>query len=87
MSLEGAYELQLIDTNCNDCKHMKRDIQKRKSYDYLHEGQINASHRVNYGRCAKLSKDVSFVPNRCVPENENCFEHRIESWEVHPRNK
>lgn len=30
----------------------------------------------NYGKCAKLNKDVSFHPNQCMPQNQDCFIHR-----------
>lgn len=73
---EGIYLLQEIDCNCNDCVFMVRDIEKRKSFDHLHVGEENASHRVNYGDCTKLKKSVSFIPNTCQIETQNCFEHR-----------
>tara|TARA_R110000787_G_scaffold7178_6_gene24717 strand:+ start:369 stop:731 length:363 start_codon:yes stop_codon:yes gene_type:complete len=31
---------------------------------------------INYGRCHKLNKDVSFIPNVCQLETQECFEHR-----------
>ena len=31
---------------------------------------------LNYGDCKKLSKPVSFIPNICQLETQNCFEHR-----------
>lgn len=76
MEKDSIILLQKIDCNCNDCKHMIRDIEKRKSFDYLHEGQINASCRINYGRCENLNKDVSFIPNICQLETQDCFIHR-----------
>lgn len=76
MDKESIFELQKIDSNCNDCKFMTRDIDKRKSFDHLHENQINASHRLNYGKCSKLNINVSFIANLCQPQTVNCFEHR-----------
>lgn len=31
---------------------------------------------INYGRCSKLQKDVSFIPNTCQLETQGCFVHR-----------
>jgi hypothetical protein len=31
---------------------------------------------INYGRCSKLDKDVTFIPGICQIETQNCFEHR-----------
>lgn len=73
---ESLIELQKLDCNCNDCKFMERDIAKRASFDYLHEGKVNASNRVNYGNCSKFDKPVSFIPAICQLETQNCFEHR-----------
>ena len=33
-----SIEQQLIDCNCNDCKHLLRDINKKKHQDKIHEG-------------------------------------------------
>ena len=74
--MKPTTELQELDCNCNDCFFMVRDFDRRKSFDHLHEGQINASHRINYGRCAKKDKDVSFIPNTISIDNQQCFKHR-----------
>jgi len=31
---------------------------------------------INYGDCAKFKKKVSFIPNTCQLETQECFEHR-----------
>lgn len=31
---------------------------------------------INYGRCAKFDKPVSFLPNTCQLDTQECFEHR-----------
>mgnify|MGYP001574482603 CR=1 len=31
---------------------------------------------INYGRCEKLQKDVSFIPNTCQLHTQECFIHR-----------
>ena len=37
MDKESKYELQKIDCNCNDCKHMVRDVDKYNYSKTLHE--------------------------------------------------
>jgi len=76
MDNESVIELQKIDCNCNDCKFMLRDFEKRKRYDYLYQGAENASYRINYGSCTKFNKEVSFIPNHCQIHTQKCFEHR-----------
>lgn len=71
-----SIELQNLDANCNNCKHLKRDIAKYNSFNAMHGLEINASHRVQYGRCAKFNKDVSFLPNTCQIDTQTCFENR-----------
>ncbi len=31
---------------------------------------------INYGQCSKYKKDVSFIPNQCQLETQECFTHR-----------
>lgn len=79
MDKESIILLQQIDCNCNDCKHMQRDIEKYKSFDHLYteNGKVtNPSHRLLYGNCLKLGKAVSFLANTCQIETQKCFEHR-----------
>ena len=76
MDKESIYELQKIDCNCNDCIFMVRDAEKRKKFDHLYTNKLNASWRINYGYCKNLNKDVSFIPNICQLETQNCFKHR-----------
>lgn len=78
MQKDSIFELQKIDCNCNDCVFMVRDQEKMKSYNHLHVGQEKASHRVNYGICTELNKPVTFIPNTCQLETQNCFKHRRE---------
>lgn len=66
-------ELNEIDSNCNNCKNMVRDMEKFKSFDYLHEKKAR---RINYGNCLKLNKAVSFIPGDCMIENIECWEKR-----------
>ena len=78
MDKESIIELQKIDCNCNDCKFMVRDFEKLKSFDHLYKGREKSSYRVNYGNCEKFNKEVSFIPNRCQIETQDCFKHRKE---------
>jgi len=61
-------------------KNTKGDLEKWS--DLLMEAEAmkfvfdKSSAKINYGRCAKFNKDVTFMPNICVPENQECFEHR-----------
>lgn len=34
---------------------------------------------INFGRCSKFNKDVSFIPNVCQIETQECFVHRKDS--------
>lgn len=80
MTKESIYELQIIDCNCNDCFYLVRDTDKYKSFNDIHtrsDGKIeNASHRILYGQCIKFSKPISFIPNVCQIETQQCFVHR-----------
>lgn len=79
MNKESIVELQKIDCNCNDCKHLIRDIEKYKSFDhmYIEDGKVtNPSHRPLYGKCGKLNKPIVFIANTCQLETQDCFEHR-----------
>lgn len=76
MDKKSIYLLQKIDCNCNDCKSMVRDLKKFHEFNELYKGRENAGCRINYGRCEKLNKDVSFIPNVCQLDTQECFEHR-----------
>jgi hypothetical protein len=77
MDAESRYLLQKIDCNCNDCKFMVRDMEKFNKWKkwQIDQGYDKFS-RINYGRCTKLNKDVSFIPNVCQIETQECFVHR-----------
>lgn len=45
-------------------------IRKNAPFQFKQNGLIN------YGRCIKLNKDVTFIPNQCQPETQDCFKHR-----------
>lgn len=33
---------------------------------------------INFGNCSKLNKPVTFIPNTCQLDTQDCFEHRRE---------
>jgi len=68
MDKESIYQLQLIDANCNDCKHMKRDLSRPPKKE--------TSSPINYGHCLKFDKHVTFIPATCQLDTQECFEHR-----------
>ena len=75
MDKQGIYELQLIDSNCNDCGFMVRDFDKLKLHKESYAG-TGVMDRLNFGRCTKFDKSVTFIPETCQPETQQCFEHR-----------
>jgi hypothetical protein len=80
MDKDSIYELQKIDCNCNDCAYMVRDLERFKSFDYLHTDKTgkkqNGSSRIHYGHCNKFNKPVNFMPNTCQVDTQQCFKHR-----------
>ncbi len=75
MDKESSYLLQLIDCNCNDCKFMERDFKKLENHKltYRNTGIMD---RLTFGNCNKFQKAVSFIPQTCQIDTQNCFEHR-----------
>ncbi len=59
---------------------MRRDLEKYNSYNYaytLSNGKVeHPSYRIHYGYCDKFKKPVSFIPNVCQVETQECFVHR-----------
>jgi hypothetical protein len=70
-----SYELQLIDSNCNNCAFMNRDFDKLSKHkeSYANTGLMDD---LQFGFCKKLKKDISFIPNTCQIHTQNCFTHR-----------
>ncbi|MES2395850.1 MAG: hypothetical protein V4549_07600 [Bacteroidota bacterium] len=77
MTKESAIALQNIDCNCNDCIFMERDIEKLKAHKLTYEG-TGLMDQLAFGGCTKFNKPVSFIPNTCQLETQNCFKHRRE---------
>lgn len=38
--------------------------------------QFDKSDLISYGKCKKLNKDITFIPNICQIETQNCFQNR-----------
>lgn len=70
-----SIELQLIDCNCNDCKHMIRDFERLNQHKKSYEG-TGVMDNLQFGFCSQLEKNVSFIPNTCQLETQSCFQHR-----------
>tara|TARA_R110000751_G_scaffold79912_1_gene161111 strand:- start:88 stop:330 length:243 start_codon:yes stop_codon:yes gene_type:complete len=77
MDKESRYELQLIDCNCNDCIFMKRDLKKLEKHKESYKG-TGLMDRLTYGDCEKFNKPVTFIPETCQIETQDCFKHRRE---------
>ncbi len=73
--LKPCIELDLIDTNCNQCINLIRDFDKSKAHKESYKG-TGLSDRYIYGNCSNDSKILFFNPSNCMPENEQCFKHR-----------
>jgi len=74
-NLKPSYELQLVDCNCNDCVCMLRDSEKLKEHKKSYEG-TGLMDGLQFGYCMKFDKEVSFLPNTCQIETQECFTHR-----------
>ena len=70
-----SIELQLIDCNCNDCKFMVRDLEMLNKHKKTFVG-TGIMDKLNFGMCTKFNKSVTFIPNTCQLETQQCFEHR-----------
>ena len=57
------YDLEMWDKLLTEAENMKFVFDK-------------SSAKINYGKCSKFNKDVSFIPNFCQPETQECFVHR-----------
>ena len=114
-----SIESQNIDCNCNNYKHMVRDMDAfKKSSEFQKEMQLNYFETIKrklvekakfyrdkkgdlemwndlltdaekmifvfdksycaiqFGNCSKLNKLVSFIPNTCQLDTQQCFENR-----------
>jgi hypothetical protein len=70
-----SIELQLIDCNCNDCKSMVRDLDMLNKHKKTF-ARTGIMDKLNFGTCTKFNKSVTFIPNTCQLETQQCFQHR-----------
>lgn len=68
-------ELNMIDCNCNNCKHLIRNFEKLQEHKESYKG-TGRMDNMQFGYCQKLRKQISFIPNTCQLETQLCFEHR-----------
>ena len=81
MNKESTYLLQKVDCNCNDCIHMVRDFDKTKAHVDSYEG-TGLTDRLTFGNCSKFEKPISFIPNVCQIETQECFKHRKDDGSI-----
>ncbi len=74
MDKESLYELQKIDTNCNDCGFFVRDLAKKN--EVMNQFNGTKSGTPEYGRCTKKDVDLYTWSGQCTPHNQSCFVHR-----------
>lgn len=60
------YNLEFWDLLLTEAEDMKFQFNKNEAI-------------INFGYCEKLSKEVSFIPNTCQIETQECFKHRKDS--------
>lgn len=56
-----------------------KDFNRKKEIGEIRSNaqfQFDKSDLLQYGECSKLDKDISFIPNVCQIETQDCFEHR-----------
>lgn len=61
--LNKSYDLLLWDKLLTESEDMKFELNKKECM-------------INYGFCNSFKKDVSFIPNTCQIDTQNCFKHR-----------
>lgn len=77
---QEAFDCQVIDADCNDCKHYQRGKLAPKVISKLHtpDGRIvNVIHQPNVfkdGHCLRFDKPMLAFPNKWT--GRECFEHR-----------
>lgn len=76
-----ARKKKAIETAKKNLLEAKTEEDKRSELGNLRvaekmKWQFDKTGRINYGNCTKLNKPVSFLPNICQLETQQCFEHR-----------
>ena len=65
--IEKNKEKQIL--NVDKAKQIMKQVEKMK-FVFEYDSPIA------YGNCSKLNKPVTFIPNVCQIETQECFEHR-----------
>ena len=78
MNKESILDLQIIDCNCNDCIYLERDFERTNRHKQSYIG-TGLSDNLQYGHCKKKRVPISFIPNTCQLETQDCFVHRKDS--------
>lgn len=60
-----------IANECEDPKGKETLLAVAEKMEFIYEKGI-----IQYGNCTKFDKEVSFIPNTCQLETQQCFEHR-----------
>ncbi len=77
---QEAIDCQVIDSDCNDCKHYQRGKLADKIVSKLHKPNgeivdvIFQPNEIYGGRCLRFNKTVSAFPHTFT--GRQCFEHR-----------
>lgn len=77
---QEAMDCQIIDSDCNDCKHYQRGkiahpiISRIKTIDGRMEDVVFKPQYFIGGKCLKFDKEVIAQPNKWT--GHDCFEHR-----------
>lgn len=61
-----------------------KDFERKKAIMEIRPNaqfQFDKSGLLQYGKCKKLNKPVSFIPNICQIETQDCFLHRRDGSE------
>ena len=58
-----------------DAKSRETALRKANKLQF----QFDATNTISYGHCDRFDKQISFIPNICQIETQECFEHRSDS--------
>jgi len=61
-----------MDLQLKEFEHKKENGEIRPNAQF----QFDKSTLLQYGKCSKLGKGISFIPNVCQIETQECFKHR-----------
>ena len=61
-------------TSVKDMEFSLKDL--KRQFDKMQYQFDSSKVMINYGYCEKHKKDVSFIPNICQIETQECFKHR-----------